>query len=105
MKFYDNNIAIGAVTASVWVTPKATGSEQLEAQHLDVLGRALKRWSRYNLTAIDEVGYLPMAEFGAEYLFQVMILRGQTAGDARPRAKESVSGQGLHPGTTPHKGP
>ena len=52
----------------------ATGliNELVEAQHQHALGRALKRWSRYDLIAIHEVGYVPMAEVGAEYLFQVI---------------------------------
>ncbi len=59
----------------------ATGliNELVEAQHQHVLGRALKRWSRYDLIAIDEVGYVPMAEVGAEYLFQVIADRAEKA--------------------------
>jgi hypothetical protein len=34
------------------------------------LGRALARWARYDLIALDEVGYVPLAEVGAEFLFQ-----------------------------------
>jgi hypothetical protein len=47
----------------------ATGliNELVEAQHQHMLGRALKRWSRYDVAAIDEVGYVPIAEVGAEY--------------------------------------
>jgi DNA replication protein DnaC len=59
----------------------ATGliNELLEAQHQHVLGRALKRWSRYDVIAIDEVGYVPIAEVGAEYLFQVIADRAEKA--------------------------
>jgi DNA replication protein DnaC len=59
----------------------ATGliNELVEAQHSHVLGRALKRWSRYDVIAIDEVGYVPMAEVGAEYLFQVIADRAEKA--------------------------
>lgn len=59
----------------------ATGliNELVEAQHQHVLGRALKRWSRYDVIAIDEVGYVPMAEIGAEYLFQVIADRAEKA--------------------------
>ena len=32
-------------------------------------------WSRYDLIAIDEVGYVPLAEVGAEFLFQVVAER------------------------------
>lgn len=31
---------------------------------ISTLGRALKRWSRYDVIAIGEVGYVPMAEVG-----------------------------------------
>jgi DNA replication protein DnaC len=59
----------------------ATGliNELVEAQHQQALGRALRRWSRYDLLAIDEVGYVPMAEVGAEYLFQVIADRAEKA--------------------------
>lgn len=59
----------------------ATGliNELVEAQHQHVLGRALRRWSRYDVIAIDEVGYVPMAEVGAEYLFQVIADRAEKA--------------------------
>lgn len=59
----------------------ATGliNELVEAQHQHTLGRALKRWSRYDLVAIDEVGYVPIAEIGAEYLFQVIADRAEKA--------------------------
>jgi DNA replication protein DnaC len=59
----------------------ATGliNELIEAQHQHALGRALKRWSRYDVIAIDEVGYVPMAEVGAEYLFQVIADRAEKA--------------------------
>jgi DNA replication protein DnaC len=59
----------------------ATGliNELVEAQHQHALGRALKRWSRYDVIGIDEVGYVPMAEVGAEYLFQVIADRAEKA--------------------------
>lgn len=59
----------------------ATGlvNELVEAQHQPALGRALKRWSRFDVIAIDEVGYVPMAEVGAEYLFQVIADRAEKA--------------------------
>jgi DNA replication protein DnaC len=59
----------------------ATGliNELVEAQHQHVLGRALKRWARYELIGIDEVGYVPMAEVGAEYVFQVIADRAEKA--------------------------
>ncbi len=36
----------------------------------------MARRSRYDLIAIDEVGYVPLAEVGAEFLFQVALLFG-----------------------------
>jgi DNA replication protein DnaC len=54
-------------------------NELVEAQHEHALGRALKRWSRYDVVAIDEVGYVPIAEIGAEYLFQVIADRAEKA--------------------------
>lgn len=62
-----------------FTTATALINELVEAQHQHVLGRALKRWSRYDLIAIDEVGYVPMAEVGAEYLFQVIADRAEKA--------------------------
>jgi DNA replication protein DnaC len=32
----------------------------------------MARWDRYDLIAIDEVGYVPMADLGAEFLLQVI---------------------------------
>jgi DNA replication protein DnaC len=39
----------------------------------------MSRWSRYDLIAIDEVGYVPLAEVGAEFLFQVVAERAERA--------------------------
>lgn len=39
----------------------------------------LARWERYDLIAIDEVGYVPMADLGAEFLFQVIAERAEKA--------------------------
>jgi len=43
------------------------------------LVRVLARWERYDLIAIDEVGYVPMADLGAEFLFQVIAERAEKA--------------------------
>lgn len=43
------------------------------------LRRVLSRWSGYDLIAIDEVGYVPLAEVGAEFLFQVVSERAEKA--------------------------
>jgi len=59
----------------------ATGliNELVEAQHRQVLGRALQRWASFDLLAIDEVGYIPFAEVGAELLYQVISDRAEKA--------------------------
>ena len=42
-------------------------NEMVEAKHQIELGRALARWAAYDLIALDEVGYVPLAEVGAEF--------------------------------------
>jgi DNA replication protein DnaC len=54
-------------------------NELVEAKHQLQLGRALGRWARYDLIALDEVGYVPLAEVGAEFLFQVIAERAEKA--------------------------
>jgi len=54
-------------------------NELVEAKHRLELRRVLMRWARYELIAIDEVGYVPLAEVGAEFLFQVIAERAEKA--------------------------
>src|ERR1019366_4299913 len=54
-------------------------NELVEAKHKLELRRVMARWSRYDLIAIDEVGYVPLAEVGAEFLFQVVAERAERA--------------------------
>jgi len=54
-------------------------NELLEAKQQLGLRRVLARWDRYDLIAIDEVGYVPLAEVGAELLFQVIAERAEKA--------------------------
>jgi DNA replication protein DnaC len=54
-------------------------NELVEAKHQLQLRRVLARWTRYDLIAIDEVGYVPLAEVGAEFLFQVIAERAEQA--------------------------
>jgi DNA replication protein DnaC len=51
-----------------FATAAALINELVEAKHQLQLGRALARWARYDLIALDEVGYVPLAEIGAEFL-------------------------------------
>ena len=39
----------------------------------------LARWARYDVIAIDEVGYVPLADVGAELLFQIIADRTERA--------------------------
>ncbi len=54
-------------------------NELVEAKEQLQLRRVLARWARYDLIAIDEVGYVPLAEIGAEFLFQVIAERAEQA--------------------------
>ena len=54
-------------------------NELVEAKQQLQLRRVLARWDRYELIAIDEVGYVPMADLGAEFLFQVIAERAEKA--------------------------
>lgn len=52
-------------------------NELVEASNLNQLAKALARWSRYELIVLDEMGYVPLAEIGAELLFQVIAERAE----------------------------
>lgn len=54
-------------------------NELVEAKQQVQLRRVLARWARYEVLAIDEVGYVPMADVGAEFLFQVIAERAERA--------------------------
>ena len=54
-------------------------NELVEAKQQLQLRRVLARWERYDLIAIDEVGYVPLADTGAEFLFQVISERAERA--------------------------
>ena len=62
-----------------FATAAALINEMVEAKHQLQLGRALARWARYDLIALDEVGYVPLAEVGGEFLFQVIAERAEKA--------------------------
>jgi DNA replication protein DnaC len=60
-----------------FTTAAALVNELVDAKHQLQLRRVMARWSRYDLIAIDEVGYVPLAEVGAEFLFQVIAERAE----------------------------
>src|SRR5215469_3773448 len=62
-----------------FATAAALVNELVEAKQQLQLRRVPARWERYELIAIDEVGYVPMAELGAEFLFQVIAERAEKA--------------------------
>jgi DNA replication protein DnaC len=62
-----------------FTTAAALVNELVEAKQQLQLRRAMARWERYDLIAIDEVGYVPLAEVGAEFLFQVIADRSERA--------------------------
>ena len=54
-------------------------NELVEARHNNELSRVTARWTRYELLVIDEMGYVALAEAGAEMLFQVIAGRAEKA--------------------------
>lgn len=62
-----------------FITAAGLVNELVEAQHHNLLSRVLQRWARYELIVLDEVGYVPFAQVGAELLFQVISERAEKA--------------------------
>src|SRR5438477_8248361 len=62
-----------------FTTAAALVNELVEAKQQLQLRRVLARWARYDLIAIDVVGYVPLAEVGAEFLIQVIAERAEKA--------------------------
>ena len=72
-----------------FTTAAALVNELVEAKHSNQLSRALGRWSRYELIIIDELGYVPLAEVGAELLFQVIADRAERTAVSEGRTSAS----------------
>ena len=47
-------------------------NELLEARQNNQVRKLMTRWQRDELIALDEVGYVPLADIGAGFLFQVI---------------------------------
>ena len=62
-----------------FVTAAALVNELVEAKQNNQVKRMMARWQKYELIAIDEVGYVPLADIGAEFLFQVISDRAERA--------------------------
>lgn len=58
-----------------FVTGSGLVTELIEASGDKSLGRMLKRYGRYELLVLDELGYVPFTREGAELLFQVLAER------------------------------
>jgi len=62
-----------------FTTAAALVTELVEAKQNNQVRRVMARWMKYDLIALDEVGYVPLAELGAEFLFQVIADRAERA--------------------------
>ena len=62
-----------------FTTAAALVNELVEAKQNNQVRRLMSRWQRYQLIALDEVGYVPLADIGAEFLFQVISERAERA--------------------------
>ena len=62
-----------------FTTAAALVNELVEARQNNQVRRLMARWQRYELIAVDEVGYVPLADIGAEFLFQVISERAERA--------------------------
>ena len=79
-----SHLATGLCLAACWqkrrvrfTTAAALVNELVEAKQSGQFKRVMARWMRYDLIALDEVGYVPLAEIGAEFLFQVSAERAE----------------------------
>jgi DNA replication protein DnaC len=62
-----------------FTTAAALVNELIEAKQNGQVKRVMARWMKYDLIALDEVGYVPLADIGAEFLFQVISDRAERA--------------------------
>ena len=62
-----------------FTTAAALVNELVEAKQNNQVRRLMARWQKYDLVALDEVGYVPLADIGAEFLFQVISERAERA--------------------------
>jgi len=62
-----------------FITAAALVNELVEAKQNNQVRKLMLRWQKYDLIALDEVGYVPLADIGAEFLFQVISERAERA--------------------------
>jgi DNA replication protein DnaC len=62
-----------------FTTAAALVNELVEAKQNNHVRKLMMRWQKYEMIALDEVGYVPLADIGAEFLFQVISERAERA--------------------------
>jgi DNA replication protein DnaC len=62
-----------------FTTAAALVNELVDAKQNNQVRRVMAKWMKYDLIALDEVGYVPRADIGAEFLFQVISDRAERA--------------------------
>ncbi len=77
-RYWDSSVGFRNSSARI-TTAAALVNELVEAKNQNQLRRTMARWLRYPVIAIDELGYVPLAEIGAELLFQVISDRAERA--------------------------
>ena len=62
-----------------FTTAAALVNELVEAKQHNQVKRVMAKWMKYELIVLDELGYVPLADIGAEFLFQVISERAERA--------------------------
>ena len=60
-----------------FVTGCGLANELIEARDEKALSRIMKRYSRYGVLIIDELGYVPFSREGAQLIFQILAERNE----------------------------
>src|ERR1035437_7642076 len=60
-----------------FTTAASLVNDLVEAKQNNQVKRVQMKWMKYDLIALDEVGYVPLADIGAEVLFQVIAERAE----------------------------
>jgi DNA replication protein DnaC len=60
-----------------FTTAASLVNDLVEAKQNNQVKRVQMKWMKYDLIALDEVGYVPLADIGAEFLFEVIAERAE----------------------------
>ena len=60
-----------------FTTAASLVNDLVDAKQNNQVKRVQMKWMKYDLIALDEVGYVPLADIGAEFLFQVIAERAE----------------------------